>query len=77
MCGDKSPEENGVLDPEENQSGDLGNVDKRDTENIHKMKPSVCHHQPWKNSYLGGKVRHVKEMRKIKIVSLLECEKYG
>lgn len=28
----------GFLDPEENQSGDLGNVDKRDTENINKMK---------------------------------------
>ena len=38
MCGDKSLEENGVLDAEGNQSGDLGNVDKRDTENIHKMK---------------------------------------
>ena len=38
MCGDKSLKENGVLDAEGNQSGDLGNVDKRDTENIHKMK---------------------------------------
>ena len=37
MCGDKRLEENGVLDAE-NQSGDLGNVDKRDTGNIHKMK---------------------------------------
>lgn len=37
MCGDKRLEENGVLDAE-NQSGDLGNVDKRDTGNAHKMK---------------------------------------
>ena len=46
-------------------------------ENIHTMKPRVCHHQLWKNIHLDGKVRHVKEMRKIKIVNLLECEKYG
>lgn len=30
MSGDKSLEKNGALDAEENQSGDLGNVDKRD-----------------------------------------------
>lgn len=38
MYGDKTLEENGLLDAEENQSGYLGNVDKRDIENIHKMK---------------------------------------
>ena len=38
MCVIKAWRKMGFLDPEENQSGDLGNVDKRDTENINKMK---------------------------------------